>query len=107
MAQLNFSGLQPVTFKGKECQPKLDAETRLRVQTLKTEKSGDLKHAAEVLCEAFPDDKEYVRDFIENEMSVYEVSELQVYLAHGAKAAKEISDSIKEAMKESIGKAVK
>ena len=105
MAQLSFSGLQPVSFAGKECTPKLDAEIRLRVQTLKVEKNGDLKRASEVLCEAFPDDKEYVKDFIQNQMSVYEVGELQVYLVHGAKACKEMSDALVESMKDNIKKA--
>lgn len=105
MAQLSFSGLQPVSFAGKECKPKLDAEIRLRIQTLKVEKNGDLKRASEVLSEAFPDDKEYVKDFIQNQMSVYEVSELQVYLAHGAKACKEMNDALVETMKNNISKA--
>ena len=107
MAQLSFSGLQPVSFGGKECAPKLDTEIRLRISNVKLDTASDIEHAAKVFAEAFPDDKDYVRDFIENQMTGYEVRELQVYLTQGAKAAKDISDVIKSAMAEEIRKAAK
>lgn len=105
MAQLNFSGLQPVGFGGRECMPKLDAELRLRIQMMKTETEADKERGAEILAEAFPKDSEYVRKFILEQMTSYEMRELQVYLSQGAEAAKNISDAVKEALKDEIRKA--
>lgn len=107
MAQLSFSGLQPVSFGGQECAPKLDTEIRLRIANVKLETASEIEHAAKVFAEAFPNDKDYVREFIENQMSTYELRELQVYLTQGAKAAKDISEVIKTAMAEEIRKATK
>lgn len=107
MAQLSFSGLQPVSFGGKECAPKLDTEIRLRIANTKFDTASDIEHAAKVFAEAFPDDKDTVRDFIENQMSAYELRELQIYLTQGANAAKAVSEVIKNAMADEIRKAAK
>lgn len=103
MAQLNFQGLAPVTFGGRDCKPKMDAEMRLRVQNLKM---TNVEKVADVFAECFPDDEDYVRDFVKEQMSSFEHRELQLYLTQGAQAAKEIRDAIRDSIKESMSKKV-
>lgn len=77
---LSFNGLQPVTFGGKECMPtKPDAELQLRLQNIKDFND----EADDVLASAFPNDYDYVRDFLRSNMTLLEKQELQVYLLGG------------------------
>lgn len=80
---LNFETIQPITLDGKKCFPKVDAEQRLRLQTLgeiKTEK--DYQKAAEVISGCFPDEKEYVAEKVLG-LSPFDISTLRTYLFSG------------------------
>lgn len=76
---LSFNGLEPVAFGGRDCVPKIDTETKLRIQAIKAYDST----SDEVLASAFPNDEAYVRDFLANKMTVYEKELLHAYLLGG------------------------
>ena len=76
---LTFNGIQPVKFGGRDCTPKLDVEIQLRLQNIKVFN----EEADEVLASAFPNDIEYVRNFLRNNMTILEKEELQIYLIGG------------------------
>lgn len=95
MAQLKFDGMQPVNFGGKDCQPKLDAELRLRLGKLNFENS----EADKILAECFPDDEKYVADFLKDKMTPFEKRELQAYLIGGPSMIRTIRDQIGNAIK--------
>lgn len=104
MAQLKFDGIQPVTFGGQDCTPKLDAEIRLRLNKLEFGTEAQTEQADKILSDCFPDDKDYVLDFLKSQMSPYEKRELQAYLIGGPSMVRLIRDKIdnitKEAMEE-------
>ena len=77
---LSFSGLQPVRFLDRECTPvKPDAELQLRLENIKTYN----EEADEILASAFPNDREYVLNFLRNNMTKLEKEELCLYLLGG------------------------
>lgn len=76
---LSFNGLQPVRFGDRECAPKIDAETQLRLQSI----NGYGPETDEILASAFPDDAIYVREFMAKNMTTYEKEELHAYLLGG------------------------
>lgn len=99
MAQLSFDGIQPVRFGGHDCTPSIDAELRLRVQALKFDTDADEAHANEILAKAFPNDEEYVKDFLEKQMAPFEKQQLQAYLIAGPGGIRMIDQSITNAIK--------
>lgn len=93
---LSFNGLEPVEFGGKECTPKLDTETKLRLSQIKEyDESVD-----EVLVAAFPDDEAYVKDFLKNKMTVFDKQILHAYLLGGDTMVKNVLNKIEGAMDE-------
>lgn len=76
---LTYNGIEPVTFGGKECIPKINTETRLRLSQIKNydDKTDD------VLAAAFPDDEAYVKSFLTDKMTVLDKQKLQAYLIGG------------------------
>lgn len=82
MAQLSFDGLQPVGFGGRECKPRIDAELRLRIQNIK--QGADEAQINNLLAKAFPEDEDYVREFLDKQMTPFEKQQLQAYLIAGA-----------------------
>lgn len=94
MAQLNFDGIKPVGFGGRECMPSTDAELKLRIQSLKFGTGADEAHADEILAKAFPKDEEYVREFLSTQMSTFEKQQLQAYLISGASGIRLIDQII-------------
>mgnify|MGYP006908796181 CR=1 FL=1 len=99
MAQLSFDGIQPVRFGGRDCTPSVDAELRLRIQSLKFGTDADEAHADETLAKAFPEDEEYIREFLGNQMTPFEKQQLQAYLLAGAAGIRMINNTITEAIK--------
>lgn len=78
MAYLSLQTIGPVDFGGKECTPKIDAETKLRLAEVKKYDSYDLG----VIAAAFPDDEEYVKNFL-GKMATIDVQILHAYLLGG------------------------
>lgn len=101
MAQLSFQALEPVQFGGKDCKINLNQEIKLRIQVLDVAKE-DINRCAEIISEAFPDEREYVKEFITANLGAYDLAELQVYLTQGAKAVKDIRDAMREGLSKKI-----
>lgn len=78
MAYLNLQAIEPVNFGGRECTPKIDAETKLRLSQIKNYNKKD----CEVLASAFPDDEDYVFEFL-GRMATVDIQTLHAYLLGG------------------------
>lgn len=106
MAQLSFDGIQPVAFGGRECEPKVNTELRLRLQGLKLDTEANIEKANKYLAEAFPSDEDYVLDFLKEKMTPFEKQQLCAYLVAGPRGIRVIDESIGNAingaMKEQI-----
>lgn len=88
---LSFNGLQPVDFGGRNCEPKINAELQLRLGNIRNFN----EEADDVLASAFPNDYDYVRDFLRNRMTTIEKETLQVYLIGGDTGLKHADTFIK------------
>lgn len=78
---LHFNGIEPIDFKGRMCEPKLDAEKKLRLSNIKFDTAEQVAHADEVLASCFDDD--YAKDFIRNKLSNADKVVLKTYLEAG------------------------
>lgn len=88
---LHFQGLEPVDFKGKQYEPKLDAEKKLRLQTIKFGTEEELAHADEVLCSCF--DEQEAKDFIRTKLSWEDKQVLATYLTGGETGLNRLSEA--------------
>lgn len=83
--KLEFSGLQPVSFAGRDCEcVKPNAEQRLRLTHIKFDTDADEKKSAQVLASCFPNDSEFVEQFLLEKATPIEMSKLANYLMAGA-----------------------
>lgn len=102
MAQLKFDGIQPVSFGGKECAPKVNTEQRLRLQGLKFATEADSEKADKLMAECFPDDEEYVADFLAGQMSPFEKQQLRAYLIAGAGGIRLLDEAVNQAVNQAV-----
>lgn len=93
MAYLSLNTLEPVDFGGRECKPEINAETKLRLSQIK---KYDTK-AIETIAEAFPNDEEYVKGFLDN-MVVVDIQLLHAYLLGGPTMVQALKDHVDNAM---------
>ena len=91
MAYLNLSAIEPVNFGGKECTPKIDAETKLRLSQIKNYNKKD----CEVLASAFPDDEDYVLEFL-SRMATIDIQTLHAYLIGGPTMVETMLNSVEK-----------
>lgn len=95
---LTFNGIEPVGFgpegKRRICAPKLNAELRLRVARLQFKTDQDLTEADSILADCFPDDREFVYEFLRDEMTPFDKQTLQTFLLSGIKAVEQMANSI-------------
>ena len=96
---LTFNGLQPVRFGGRDCEPKIDAETQLRLQNLK----GYGPETDEVLASAFPGNEIYVKEFLQTKMTTFEKEELHAYLLGGESMLRNLHETVAGALKNGKG----
>lgn len=78
---LHFNGLEPIDFKGKQYDPKIDAEKKLRLQSAKFDTQTNADAATEVLASCF--DEQEAKDFIRTKLSDADKEVLVVYLVSG------------------------
>ncbi len=108
MAQLSFDGIQPVNFYDKKagqyraCQPKLTQPLKMRLATIKFDTEADTAEAYEVLADCFPGERDFVLDFIKNEMLAHDPATLRNYLLNGSEGIK-AQQSAYDAIGEAIG----
>lgn len=87
---LHFNGLEPIDFKGKSCEPKVDTEARLRLSVLKFGTEAEIKEADEVLASCFTE--QYAKDFIKNKLSPDDKEILRTYLVSGETGLNRLND---------------
>ena len=87
---LHFNGLEPIDFKGKMCEPKVDNESRLRLNMLKFGTEAEIKEADEVLAGCF--EEQYAKDFIRKKLSPDDKEVLRTYLVGGETGLNRLND---------------
>lgn len=102
---LHFNGLEPIDFKGKKCEPKVDTEARLRLSTIKFGTDAEIREANEVLASCF--DEPYAKDFIRDKLSPDDKEVLRTYLVSGETGLNRLNDITAGALDKFITKAVK
>lgn len=83
---LKIAGIEPVEFGERKCKPQMDADKRLRLRQLSYKTKNDLTKAAEVIARCFPEDEDFVRDFLENNAGVQDFQLVALYLSGGQQA---------------------
>ena len=78
---LHFNGLEPIDFKGHMCEPKLDAEKKLRLANIKFDTVEQISEADDVLDSCFDD--EFAKTFIKEKLSNDDKMVLKTYLIGG------------------------
>ena len=77
--------LEAIDFGGLVVEPKVDIEKRLRLQNIKLDKAEQVKEAITVISECFEDNADAVKQFINENLSIVDIDQLQVYLVGGQK----------------------
>lgn len=77
--------LEAIDFGGLVVEPKVDIEKRLRLQNIKLDKADQVKEAITVISECFGENASAVKDFINTNLSIVDIAQLQVYLVGGQK----------------------
>lgn len=80
---LQFNGIEAIRFGDIVSTPKIDAETRLRLQGVKLNTKDAVNEAIEVLSSCFGADSVAIKQFMAEQMSEYELAKLQAYLLGG------------------------
>ena len=101
---LHFNGLEPIDFKGKLCEPKLDAEKKLRLSTINFKTEEQIKEADEVLASCF--DEEYAKNFIKEKLSTDDKIVLRTYLCNGETGLNRLSNVTEGAIEKYINRAL-
>lgn len=101
---LHFNGLEPIDFKGKMCEPKIDTEKKLRLQEISFETEEKARHADDVLASCFEED--FAKDFIREKLSTDDKIVLKTYLIGGETGLNRLSKATDGAIEEYITRAM-
>lgn len=101
---LHFNGLEPIDFKGKLCEPKLDTEKKLRLANIKFETEEQVREADDVLASCF--DEDYAKNFIRDKLSVDDKVVLRTYLVNGETGLNRLSNVTEGAIEKYIDRAL-
>lgn len=101
---LHFNGLEPIDFKGHMCEPKIDAEKKLRLSTIKFETAEQIREADDILASCFED--EFAKNFIREKLSVDDKVVLKTYLSNGETGLNRLSKATDGAIEKYITRAM-
>lgn len=101
---LHFNGLEPVQFKDKLYEPKLDAEKKLRLAEAKFETDEEIREADEVLASCF--DEAEAKEFIKTKLSSQDKQVLATYLTGGETGLNRLSEITSGAIEKYITRAI-
>lgn len=101
---LHFNGLEPIDFKGTLCEPKIDAEKKLRLSNIKFDTAEQIIEADSVLGSCFED--EYAKTFIREKLSTDDKIVLRTYLVGGETGLNRLSKATDGVVEEYITRAV-
>lgn len=98
MATLQFNKLQPVGFGDKEVAPEVTTEVKLRLQNQKGDTEEGLKAMIDLIASCFGAEAEFVKDFMNKNMSILDVYRLQAYLVGGEKMVEMVEANMQTAI---------
>ena len=101
---LHFNGLEPIDFKGKLCEPKMDVEKKLRLANTKFDTEEQIKEADDILASCF--DEQYAKKFIREKLSVDDKLVLKTYLCNGETGLNRLSSVTEGAIEKYITRAL-
>lgn len=101
---LHFNGLEPIDFKGHLCEPKIDAEKKLRLGDISFETAEKVREADDVLASCFDDD--FAKTFIREKLSADDKVVLKTYLIGGETGLNRLSKATDGAIEEYITRAM-
>lgn len=101
---LHFNGLEPIDFKGHLCEPKIDAEKKLRLSNIKFETEEQTKEADDILASCFDD--EFAKSFIREKLSADDKLVLKTYLTSGETGLNRLSKATDGAIERYITRAL-
>ena len=97
---LDFQGIQPVNFGGRDCVPDINTELKMRLSQIQTYN----EETDEVLASAFPKDEAYVKKFLKNQMTAFEKQKLHAYLVGGMEMVERLDSEIDQKFHEIFDK---
>lgn len=80
---LEFKKIEAIKFGDIVVEPKLDVETRLRLQTTKLTTQQEIDETIDLIAKCCGDKAEGVKEFIEQNLGVVDIARIQAYLAGG------------------------
>lgn len=83
---LKIAGIEPVELGDSKCIPKMDADKRLRLGALKFDTQEQINKAITVIASCFPNDEEFVKEFLEANADTTAMMLVALYLRGGQKA---------------------
>lgn len=101
---LHFNGLEPIDFKGHLCEPKIDAEKKLRLSNIKFETAEQTREADDILASCFDD--EFAKSFIREKLSADDKLVLKTYLTSGETGLNRLSKATDGAIERYITRAL-
>ena len=101
---IHFNGLEPIDFKGHECEPKIDAEKKLRLSNAKFETAEQIREADDILASCF--DEEFAKNFIREKLSTDDKIVLKTYLVNGETGLNRLSEITNGAIEKYINRAI-
>lgn len=99
---LSFNKIQKINFGGLEVLPKMNTELKMRLQEVDAKTEAGLGEMKQVLSECFGDKASEVRQFMDENMSVIDLYELQAYLLGGDKGVELYHSNLDKAMEKSM-----
>jgi len=101
---LHFNGLEPIDFKGKLCEPKMDTEKKLRLSQAKFTTAEEIREADGILASCF--DSEYAKQFIREKLSADDKMVLKTYLCNGETGLNRLSTATDGAIEKYLTRAL-
>ena len=101
---LHFNGLEPIDFKGRMCEPKIDAEKKLRLQEISYETEEKARIADDILASCF--EEEYAKTFIREKLSNDDKIVLKTYLTSGETGLNRLSKATDGAIEKYVTRAL-
>lgn len=99
---LEFRGREAIKFGDLAVFPQDTPELRLRIRKVNFNTDTDTQEAIEVMSSFFPEHKDEVKRFLQEQMKDYELAMLQTYLVGGSSAVGMVERSIERDMERRV-----
>ena len=101
---LHFNGLEPIDFKGHMCEPKIDAEKKLRLTNINFDTAENARVADDILASCYEED--FAKSFIREKLSTDDKVVLKTYLIGGETGLNRLSKATDGAIEKYITRAM-